>query len=375
MKYFLCYLIISGFTVGTVFTDNKNDALKIQKEIDKIDLKIEEIKKNKNSVLNQIYKVELRYEKELLKKNKLRFEIRDLTKQIKVKISEEKNLSERINKSREKIKKILRVLYKQGSNKHIRVFLNTKNIDRLFKNYKFFESLISFNNKEIVNFRADIKKLLIIKEDLSLKNKQKQISKTEIEKKISNLRRIKKNKLILIKKINNDKEKYTKLKYELEQEFLKFNKEISTKTSESIHISDSEINKLKGKFIWPVKGKLITKFGKHKSTKFNTYVINTGIEIKPINNQNKIKSIYAGNIVFAGNWKGYGKLIAVQHSKNFISFYGHCEKFLKQKGAIVKKGESIAIVGDTGSANTKSLYFEIRKDLIAKDPIKWLKKI
>ena len=369
-KYFLIILI---FIVGFNFSDNKTD--KIQKEIDDINLKIKQIKKDKDSVLNQIYKIELNYEKELLKKKKLYREIKKLSKQIKMKISEEKDLSERINNSRDKIKKILRVLYKQGSNKHIRVFLNTKNIDRLFKNYKFFEALISFNNKEIVNFRSDIKKLLIIRNELSIKNKNKLISKTNVEKKILNLKRIKKNKLAFIKKINNDKEKYTKLREELEKEFLNFSEKISEKTEKIIITSDSEINGQKGKFIWPVRGKLISKFGKQKSTKFNTFVINNGIEIKPNSSQNKVRSIYSGNIVFAGNWKGYGKLIAVQHSKNFISFYGHCERFLKIKGANVKKGESIAIIGDTGSANTKSLYFEIRKDLIAKDPTNWLKKI
>lgn len=371
----LFFIVYFGlFFISTLYPDKKSESAVIQKKLDTIELKIKEINKEKDSILNQIYKIELRYEKELLKKNKLQSEISVLSKQIEEKKSEEKELEISINNSKEKIKKILRVLYKQGSNKHIRVFLNTKNINRLFKNYKFFEALISFNNKEIINFRSDIKNLITIKQELFTKNKQKQISRSEVIKKINKLRMIKRNKLSLIKKINNDKEQYTKLKDELEKEFLKFNDRIIKNIKKKVMISDDEIAKLKGKLIWPVKGKLITSFGKQKSTKFDTYVINTGIEIKPAGSRNKVKSIYSGNVVFADYWKGFGKLIVVQHSKNFLSFYGHCEKFLKNNGETVNKGELIAIVGDTGSTNTKSLYFEIRKDLKAKNPLNWLEK-
>jgi murein DD-endopeptidase MepM/ murein hydrolase activator NlpD len=244
----------------------------------------------------------------------------------------------------------------------------------LFRNYKFFESLISFNNKEINAFRVDIKKLVDIKKDLSLKNKSKQTDKLEVEKKILNLRQIKRNKLVLIRKINNDKGKYTKLKDELEHEFLKFNNSLMGENKVKNIVSDSEIEELKGMFTWPIKGEVITQFGKQKSTKFNTYIINTGIEIKPKTSQNKISTIYSGNIVFSDYWKGYGKMIVVQHSKHFLSFYGHCKDFLKKKGDSVNEGEKIAIIGDTGSANVKSLYFEIRKNMVAQNPIKWLAK-
>lgn len=182
------------------------------------------------------------------------------------------------------------------------------------------------------------------------------------------------NKLNLISKINNDRDRYIKLRNELKHEFVRFKDKIIDKIKPIIINSDIELDRLKGKFLWPVNGKLITQFGKQKSTKFNTYVINTGIEIKPRDSQERIKTIYSGNVVFADYWKGYGKLIVIQHSKNFLSFYGHCEKFLKIKDEYVKEGEYIAIVGDTGSANAKSLYFEIRKNLTAQNPIKWLKK-
>jgi len=374
MKKSLFVLIVFLLIFNCVFPNKNADKEKFRKELSKLDKKIQNIQKEKDSILNQIYKIELKYEKVLINKRKINYDLRDISEQIKIKLNEQKSLKRKIYRTKDKIKKILRVLYKQGSNKHIRVFLNTKNINRLFKNYKFFEALISYNNKEIVSFRKSIEKLLKVRKELLQKNEQKLKAKQEIEKNILQLKAIKSNKLSLISKINNDRIKYIKLRDELKQEFSKFKDKIIDKVRIVELNSDIEIDKLKGKLIWPVKGKIITQFGKQKSTKFDTYVINTGIEIKPKTSQKRIKSIYSGNVVFADYWKGYGKLIVIQHSKNFLSFYGHCEKFLKKNGSFVNNGEDIAIIGDTGSANIKSLYFEIRKSLVAQDPIKWLKR-
>ena len=84
--------------------------------------------------------------------------------------------------------------------------------------------------------------------------------------------------------------------------------------------------------------------------------------------------VYEGEIVFADYHLGYGKLIIIEHSSNFHSLYGHCDRFFKKQGDVVKKGELIAVAGDTGSALGKTLHFEIRKDIKAQDPIKWLIK-
>ncbi len=367
-------LLLLFFSFHLLHPSGPKDAETIKQKLDAVNRKISEIEKQKGSILNQIYKIELKYEKELLNKNRLEMEIRELSKNINQKKAEENRLITRIDNTKEKIRKILRVLYKQGSNKHIRVFLNTKNINRLFRNYKFFEALISYNNQEIVSFRTDIKNLLAIRTELTIRNIEKQKAKTDISKKIARLRQIKRNKIGLIKKINNDKATYTKLKAELEQEFSKFNDSVIKKIRKKVMISELEITSMKGKFRWPIPGRIISSFGKQRSTRFNTYVMNTGIEIKPTRTNQKIKAIYEGDVVFADYWKGYGKLIVIQHSKHFLSFYGHCDSFLKKNGDSVLQGESIAMVGDTGSAKTKSLYFEIRKNLVAQNPISWLRK-
>ncbi|MCP5046073.1 MAG: M23 family metallopeptidase, partial [bacterium] len=87
-----------------------------------------------------------------------------------------------------------------------------------------------------------------------------------------------------------------------------------------------------------------------------------------------VRAVYAGEVVFANYFKGYGNLIIVQHSNNFYSLYGHCEKFFKNKGDSVREGEMISIAGDSGSTSGKVLHFEIRSGSSAENPIQWLRK-
>jgi septal ring factor EnvC (AmiA/AmiB activator) len=143
------------------------------------------------------------------------------------------------------------------------------------------------------------------------------------------------------------------------------------KTKSSLRVIN--LKQIKGRLDWPVKGNVISSFGKKRSTRFDTYIINNGIEIKP-SSSDKVTAVYSGDIVFADYFKGYGNLIIIQHSRDLHSLYGHCEKIFKKRGESIGPGEVIATVGDTGSTLGKSLYFEIRNQLKPQNPLKWLRK-
>jgi septal ring factor EnvC (AmiA/AmiB activator) len=118
---------------------------------------------------------------------------------------------------------------------------------------------------------------------------------------------------------------------------------------------------------------LVSTFGKKRSKNFNTYTFNNGIEIKPTGGDS-IKSILPGIVLYSDYLKGYGNVLIVQHSSSFYSLYGHCSKFLVTSGQEVQRGEFIALAGDSGSLEGKSLYFEIRVNIDAKNPLNWLTK-
>jgi len=86
---------------------------------------------------------------------------------------------------------------------------------------------------------------------------------------------------------------------------------------------------------------------------------------------NEVKSIATGRVVFADWLRGFGNLIIVDHGEGFMSLYGNNQSTLKKTGEIVRGGDVIALVGNTGGNESNGLYFELRKLSKPFDPLAW----
>lgn len=344
----------------------------INQQIEELDKKLQNFKTEKSSTLNNIYEFELKSEKTIIERNKIEILMLEVQKKITQKEKEKEKFTKNIEASKADVKKILQTLYKVPGNLYMLFFFKLKDSNQLFRNYGLFKSLVNYQLSEINKIKFSISQLETIRSKLKHEYQNLSILKKKQEQKLQDLANLKRNKMDLINKINSDKKKYLELRDELSWEADRLQNLISD-PSITVGLKILETQSLKGSLPWPLKGRVISTFGKKKSTQFNTYIFNNGIEIQPTV-ADDIQAIFAGKIAYSDYFKGYGNLIILQHSKNLYSLYGHCERFLKQKGDIVSAGETIAVVGDTGSTNGKSLYFEIRSDLKPEDPLNWLKK-
>lgn len=121
------------------------------------------------------------------------------------------------------------------------------------------------------------------------------------------------------------------------------------------------------KFLWPVKGTVISGFGNlGKGRK------NDGINIKAALGTTVVAAD-AGTVAYAGNeLKGFGNLILIKHTDGWITAYAHNDRMFVKKGQKVKRGEKIATVGSTGSVTSPQLHFEVRTGKKAVNPRTYL---
>jgi murein DD-endopeptidase MepM/ murein hydrolase activator NlpD len=121
-------------------------------------------------------------------------------------------------------------------------------------------------------------------------------------------------------------------------------------------------------FSWPVKGKVISGFGK-KNTGFHNDGIN--ISAKP---GTPVRASENGVVSYVGNeMRSFGNLLLVSHAGGYVTAYGHTDKAAVSKGEAVKKGDIIAYVGASGNVTESQLHFEIRKKGRALNPTPLLK--
>jgi septal ring factor EnvC (AmiA/AmiB activator) len=121
---------------------------------------------------------------------------------------------------------------------------------------------------------------------------------------------------------------------------------------------------------WPVDGKVIANFGRNKHPELDTYVISNGIKIKT-RDFSSVKSVDSGTVVFAGEFRSYGKVVIIDHKDAYFSVYGQLASILVSDDQRVSKGTDIARLGKGTDA---VLYFEIRRDNAPDNPILWLKE-
>lgn len=116
---------------------------------------------------------------------------------------------------------------------------------------------------------------------------------------------------------------------------------------ETTNTTDSANN---ADWMMPTQGKIIGAYTPAKK----------GVDIAGSSGQ-PIYAASSGKVVYSGNGlKGYGNLIIIKHSNNYLSAYAHNKVNLVADGAMVKKGQKIAEMGsgDKGA----SLHFEVRKN-------------
>jgi lipoprotein NlpD len=112
---------------------------------------------------------------------------------------------------------------------------------------------------------------------------------------------------------------------------------------------------------WPAEGKIIQGFSS------NTKGVDIAGKVGA-----PVVAAASGKVMYAGNGvRGLGNLILIGHSNSFITAYAHNEKLLVKTGQEVKKGDRIALMGQTDTTSPR-LHFEIRRSGTPVNPLAYL---
>lgn len=118
-------------------------------------------------------------------------------------------------------------------------------------------------------------------------------------------------------------------------------------------------------FKWPVDGQLTSGFGPRNGS------FHDGIDIAaPLGTP--VLAAADGKVIFSDVLRGYGNVVIVRHRGGYLTVYAHHRTNLVKEGQSVRQGDVIAEVGQTGRATGPSLHFEVRKDNLARNPLRYL---
>jgi septal ring factor EnvC (AmiA/AmiB activator) len=135
-------------------------------------------------------------------------------------------------------------------------------------------------------------------------------------------------------------------------------------------VADTAFGRLKGHLVLPVRGELANRFG---SPRTDGGAMWKGLFIRCPGGR-EVHAVAPGRVVFADWLRGFGNLLIIDHDDGFMSLYGNNEALLREVGATVQGGEVVAQAGNSGGNPESGVYFELRFQGRAFDPLSWLAK-
>lgn len=393
-KIFSILILILIFILFAVFfgygESSGNYSQKIKEEnrrLKKIDQQIKSVKDE----INNLQKKESGYLETLHKIEKL---LRDTEKELQaiekdlelaqkeIELGEDKLILEKqILKERTKLlENRLREIYKRRLTGYLEILFNSESFSDFLTRFRYMKNILSLDAEVINDIRRQMKKIEDNKVNLENREEILSLLKREVEKEKENIEFSIRAKKSIVNKINSQKEVYLKSLKELEQSSQEIKNIIERiykqQEEDSKRVTQKEVPAItlkpkKGILALPVQGKLISGYGRHKNTDFNTYTFNSGIDISAPLGQ-VVHAAGSGEVIYTGSIKGYGQIIIIDHGGRITTLYAHLSKILIDIGDKVKKGQIVGQVGDSGGVSSTRLHFEVRVEGKPTDPMNWL---
>ncbi|MDP3940436.1 MAG: peptidoglycan DD-metalloendopeptidase family protein [Deltaproteobacteria bacterium] len=129
----------------------------------------------------------------------------------------------------------------------------------------------------------------------------------------------------------------------------------------------------RGRVPMPVRGRLIKRFGLRADPELGTQIRSNGITLRAPYGE-PIEAVHDGRVLYAGWFRGYGRILITDHGEGYYSLIAHASELLKKVGDRVMKGDVVARVGESGSLEGPIVYFEIRERGKPLDPMDWISR-
>ncbi len=380
--------------------DNRDLLKEVQRELGREREKVKEVRRREASLSRELTALEddLNAKSKLLKS--LEAKLRGSSQRI-TRLSRDISATEtRLERNRTLLRQRLRAMYKQGRLGYVRVLLSAEDFSSAGRRLKYLSALaaqdqrlIKAHNTSLTDLSRKRAELERYKREIAEATERAAATRNQIveeqrayrvllvkvrEEKAGHLATVKeleasaKDLQSLIARLQSEEERQRRASRSAPKREGARGGRTETVEETSLDIrDDGRFERLRGKLPWPAKGTLASGFGRQEHPRFRTVTFNRGIEISAPQGRD-IVAVAEGTVIYADWFKGYGRLIILDHGSGYFTLYAHASDILVKTGDAVAGGQAIAKIGDSGSLEGPQLYFELRHKGKPQDPLAWL---
>ena len=376
--FVLCFFITSILAPNLSPVNAADPADKLSEIQGKLKSKLQnltDVKKEERSIASKIKNINSNIsnkEKELSQYNKrislTRLEIEGISKEIKL-------INDKLESAQLYLEEHVAALYKRQYKNDAMVLISANDYNELIRKSRYI-SLVAYHNNKILNeYKDELNRVNSQKKKLEILQAKLKTNKDDVRKKKKKFQAdlAKKDELLAEVKVRRRLHEKKIKDLEISSRKIKsmVNKLKTKKMPESI--LGNGFKSLKGQLPWPVKGELITSFGKYIDPDVDLAGFRNGIEIKA-KSGDSAQAIAGGRVVYTDKFEGFGNMLIIDHGSGYHSLYRNLSDMSIEKGNLLVKGMNVGKVSESENSNVHALYFEIRYKGKPIDPMDWLEK-
>lgn len=360
-------LVVTGLSFANDELKKKERELnELNEKIKALDASIEQNKNLQSTTNVKIKNVQTSIRALEAEVDRLTGEIADTEQAIVEKTEELKQAELKIAEKNDLLNDRLRVMYKTGSIGYLEVLFGAEDFTDLLSRIDMIQMIV-VHDQNLIQFLKEQRDLIeakkleleVIRVELSTLMDSKLSKQDELSVALNNLISYKTD-------LRNDEAAMN----EMEDELL----EQADQLTEYIRNLELAATYVGGEMMWPVPGhySISSLFGNRLHPISKEYKMHTGIDVEAPR-KTPIVAAQTGTVVFANWFAGYGKAIIIDHGGGYTTLYAHLDVIDVEVGKVYKKGETIALSGNTGYSTGPHLHFEVRMNGDYVDPLTYVK--
>jgi septal ring factor EnvC (AmiA/AmiB activator) len=276
----------------------------------------------------------------------------------------------------------LRALYKMSRSGYADAIVSPDGLHQTLKRIKYLGMVADQDRVIMREYGKTLTVLAARQTEIAEKKKELIARQRVVAAKKAELETRKQKKAVILASVRNEKGQYEQSLRELEEASASLwamirkdekEKRVTKAAPPASRQGRETVDRARTRLPWPLEGQVLTRYGMQRHPQFGTMVYRRGIEIQAHEGES-VRAVRDGQVAYADWYKGYGKLMIIDHGDGFYTLYGNLSRIDLGKGEQAAGGQVIGLAGDTGSLKGSKLYFEIRRNGEAQDPLQWLAK-
>ncbi len=335
---------------------HKEELDKIYEQLNAKRQTLQDIKKKEKNTLLDLTTLRSRMNQQKEKLTYTQYQLETLRREISSATGQIHRFEIDVDGAMDNLSKKYRNMYKRNVSTFWEILLNTSELTDMLNDMYYYKRLVEEDKQFITDVRNNVQQLKALRDKVGYRKQQTEVLKDTIVAQTTVIKRMEREKSSLYDELRLKRDQFERDIVELQR---------NSDQVEELIAKLAKQGKLAarlgtGKFIVPTTGFVSSGFGMRLHPVFKKEYFHSGIDVATPQGT-PVKAADDGMVIYSGSWGGYGKTVILDHGAHLTTLYGHLSRLYASTGAFVKKGQIVALSGNTGVSTGPHLHFEVRE--------------